>query len=182
MLPYFGGVCFRYDFAQAILDGVCAQPRVAFVAVPLAKEERDEYDLTEADLVASRQVLRSIPDMPQEPFGAFLAAVSYLSENDAGPNGKAATTYLESLSKRLEIVATSRAKYEVLSSFAPVILGASGALIFTQTVKAANHAINRLDPLLGIEIITGDTARVERETILTDLRKGKLTQLPLRAS
>ena len=174
LLPYFGGVCFRYDFAQAILDGVCAQPRVAFVAVPLAKEERDEYDLTEADLVASRQVLRSIPDMPQEPFGAFLAAVSYLSENDAGPNGKAATTYLESFSKRREIVATSRAKYEVLSSFAPVILGASGALIFTQTVKAANHAINRLDPLLGIEIITGDTARLERETILTDLRKGKL--------
>ena len=37
LLPYFGGVCFRYDFAQAILDGVCAQPRVAFVAVPLAK-------------------------------------------------------------------------------------------------------------------------------------------------
>ena len=174
LLPYFGGVCFRYDFAQAILDGVCAQPRVAFVAVPLAKEERDEYDLTEADLVASRQILRSIPDMPQEPFGAFLAAVSYLSENDAGPNGKAATTYLESFSKRREIVATSRAKYEVLSSFAPVILGASGALIFTQTVKAANHAINRLDPLLGIEIITGDTARLERETILTDLRKGKL--------
>ncbi|MEC9089297.1 MAG: DEAD/DEAH box helicase [Actinomycetota bacterium] len=174
LLPYFGGVCFRYDFAQAILDGVCAQPRVAFVAVPRAKEERDEYDLTEADLVASRQVLRSIPDMPQEPFGAFLAAVSYLSENDAGPNGKAATTYLDSFSKRREIVATSRAKYEVLSSFAPVILGASGALIFTQTVKAANHAINRLDPLLGIEIITGDTARLERETILTDLRKGKL--------
>ena len=51
-----------------------------------------------------------------------------------------------------------------------MILGASGALIFTQTVKAANH-INRLDPLLGIEIITGDTARLERETILTDLRK-----------
>ena len=85
LLPYFGGVCFRYDFAQAILDGVCAQPRVAFVAVPLAKEERDEYDLTEADLVASRQVLRSIPDMPQEPFGAFLAAVSYLSEKRRWP-------------------------------------------------------------------------------------------------
>ena len=174
LLPYFGGVCFRYDFGQAIFDGVCAQPRVAFVAVPLAKEERDEYDLTEADLIASRQVLRSIPDMPQEPFGAFLAAVSYLAENDAGPNGKAAATYLDSFSKRREIVATSRAKYEVLSSFAPVILSASGALIFTQTVKAANHAINRLDPLLGIEIITGDTARLERETILTDLREGKL--------
>ena len=174
LVPYFGGVCYKYDFGQAIADGVWAQPRVAFVAVPLAKEERDEYDLMEADLVTARQTLRAIPDMPQEPFGAFLAAVSYLSENDAGANGKAATTYLDSFSKRREIVATSRSKYEVLSNFASVILEASGALIFTQTVKAANHAINRLDPLLGIEIITGDTARLERETILNDLRDGKL--------
>jgi len=174
LVPYFGGVCYRYDFGQAIADGVCAQPRVAFVAVPLAKEERDEYDLMEADLVAARQTLRAIPDMAQEPFGAFLAAVSYLADNDAGPNGKAASTYLDSFSKRREIVATSRSKYEVLSNFASVILEASGALIFTQTVKAANHAINRLDPLLGIEIITGDTARLERETILNDLRDGKL--------
>ena len=174
LVPYFGGVCYRYDFGQAIADGVCAQPRVAFVAVPLAAEERTEYDQTEAALVASRQVLRSIPDMPQDPFGAFLAAVAYLSDNDAGPNGKAAATYLDAFSKRREIVATSRSKYEVLSNFAPVILDASGTLIFTQTIKAANHAINRLDPLLGIEIITGDTARSERETILTDLRDGKL--------
>ena len=174
LVPYFGGVCYRYDFAQAIADGVCAQPRVAFVAVPLATEERTEYDLTEASLIASRQILRSIPDMPQHPFGAFLAAVSYLSENDAGPNGKAASTYLDAFSKRREIVAASRSKYEVLSNFAPVILDASGTLIFTQTIKAANHAINRLDPLLSIEIITGDTARSERETILTDLRDGKL--------
>ncbi|MFQ3315377.1 MAG: RNA polymerase primary sigma factor [Candidatus Poriferisodalaceae bacterium] len=174
LVPYFGGVCYRYDFGQAIADGVCAQPRVAFVAVPLASEERTEYDLTEASLVAARQILRDIPDMPQDPFSAFLAAVSYLSEHDAGPNGKAAKTYLEAFSKRREIVATSRSKYEVLSKFAPIIVDASGTLIFTQTVKAANHAINRLDPLLSIEIITGDTARSERETILTDLRHGKL--------
>ncbi len=64
LVPYFGGVCYRYDFGQAISDGVCAQPRVAFVAVPLAAEERTEYDQTETALVASRQVLRSIPDMP----------------------------------------------------------------------------------------------------------------------
>ena len=37
LVPYCGGVCYRYDFGQAIADGVCAQPRVAFVAVPLAK-------------------------------------------------------------------------------------------------------------------------------------------------
>ena len=92
LLPYFGGVCYRYAFGQAIAAGVCAQPRIAFAAVPLAEEERIEYDDIETSLVQARQVLRTIPDMPQGPFSAFLAAVSYLSEHDAGPNGKAAVT------------------------------------------------------------------------------------------
>ena len=174
LLPYFGGVCYRYEFGQAIADGVCAQPRVAFAAVPLASEERIEYDDIETSLVQARQVLRAIPDMPQGPFSAFLVAVSHLAEHDAGPNGKAAVTYLEAFSRRREIVATSRTKYEVLSRFAPLIKRAAGSLLFTQTVKAANHAINRLDPLLNIEIITGETSRGERERILDDLRGGAI--------
>ena len=174
LLPYFGGVCYRYEFGRAIADGVCAQPRVAFAAVPLASEERIEYDDVETSLVQARQVLRAIPDMPQDPFSAFLVAVSHLAEHDAGPNGKAAVTYLEAFSRRREIVATSRTKYEVLSRFAPLIKRAAGSLLFTQTVKAANHAINRLDPLLNIEIITGETSRGERERILDDLRGGAI--------
>ena len=174
LLPYFGGVCYRYEFGRAIADGVCAQPRVAFAAVPLATEERIEYDDIETSLVQARQVLRAIPDMPQGPFSAFLVAVSHLAEHDAGPNGKAAVTYLEAFSRRREIVATSRTKYEVLSRFAPLIKRAAGSLLFTQTVKAANHAINRLDPLLNIEIITGETSRGERERILDDLRGGAI--------
>ena len=174
LLPYFGGVCYRYEFGRAIADGVCAQPRVAFAAVPLASEERIEYDDIETSLVQARQVLRAIPDMPQGPFSAFLVAVSHLAEHDAGPNGKAAVTYLEAFSRRREIVATSRTKYEVLSRFAPLIKRAAGSLLFTQTVKAANHAINRLDPLLNIEIITGETGRGERERILDDLRGGAI--------
>ena len=40
LLPFFGGICYRYGFEQAIADGVCARPRVAFVGVPLSDEER----------------------------------------------------------------------------------------------------------------------------------------------
>ena len=174
LLPYFGGVCYRYGFGPAIADGVCAQPRVAFVAVPLASEERVEYDAIERSLVQAWQALRAIPDMPQGSFSAFLIAVSHLAEHDAGPNGKAAVTYLEAFSRRREIVATSRTKYEVLSRFAPLIRQAAGSLLFTQTVKAANHAINRLDPLLNIDIITGETSRGERERILHELRVGTI--------
>ena len=41
-------------------------------------------------------------------------------------------------------------------------------------MRAANHAINRLDPLVSIELITGTTARRYRKDILNDLRTRKL--------
>ncbi len=174
LIPFFGGVCYRYGFGDAIRDGVCAQPRVAFVSVALSESDRQEYVAAEAKLVASRSILRSIPNMPLEPFGDFLAAVSHLAENDAGPHGTAANDYLKSFSHRREIVAASTSKYEALGAFADTIQDADGALIFTETVRAANHAVNRLDPEINIEIITGETPRKARERILDDLRVGAL--------
>ena len=46
--------------------------------------------------------------------------------------------------------------------------------MFTETVRAANHAINRLDPLVSIDLITGSTARRQRREILDDLRVRRL--------
>jgi superfamily II DNA or RNA helicase len=174
LVPYFGGVCHRYGFEQAIADGVCAAPRVAFVGVELSAGERAEYIATEQQLVGARNHLRQVRGMPVEPFGDFIAAVSHLAEHDAGADGRAAREYLDAFSKRREIVAQSSGKYELLGSLAPVIRDAHGALVFTETVRAANHAINRLDPLVSIELITGATARRQRREILDDLRIRRL--------
>ncbi len=174
LLPFFGGICHRYGFEQAIADGVCAPPRVAFVGVELSVAERAEYTATESRLVNARQHLRLVKDMPLEPFGDFLAAVAHLAERDAGADGRAARDYLDSFSKRREIVAQTSGKYELLGSLAPAIRDADGALVFTETVRAANHAINRLDPLVSIDLITGSTARRQRKEILDDLRVRKL--------
>jgi superfamily II DNA or RNA helicase len=174
LLPYFGGICYRYGFEQAINDGVCAPPRVAFVGVDLSVDERAEYGATEQRLVSARHHLRLVSGMPLEPFGDFLAAVAHLAERDAGADGRAAREYLDAFSKRREIVAQSSGKYELLGKLAPAILEAHGALVFTETVRAANHAINRLDPLVSIDLITGSTARLQRREILDDLRVRKL--------
>ncbi len=174
ILPYFGGICFRYGFVDAIADGVCAQPRVAFVAVPLTDQERSEYTRTERTLVEARTSLKKIDGMPTEPFGAFLAAVQHLAQNDGGPNGKAANDYLDAFALRRDIVADSEAKFETLTKLAPSIRAADGSLLFTETVRASNHAINRLDPVVSIEIITGETPRTDRERILTTFRAGEL--------
>jgi superfamily II DNA or RNA helicase len=174
LLPYFGGICFRYGFEQAIDDGVCAPPRVAFVGVELSVDERAEYTATEQRLVSARHHLRQVSGMPLEPFGDFLAAVAHLAERDAGADGRAAREYLDAFSKRREIVAQSSGKYELLGRLAEAIRDAHGALVFTETVRAANHAINRLDPLVSIDLITGSTARRQRREILGDLRDLRL--------
>jgi superfamily II DNA or RNA helicase len=174
LLPYFGGICYRYGFEQAIADGVCARPRVAFVGVALTVDERAEYAAVEQRLVGARQHLRSVRNMPLEPFGDFLAAVAHLAERDAGADGRAARDYLDAFSKRRQIVAQTIGKYELLGSLAPAIKDADGALVFTETVRAANHAINRLDPLVSIDLITGSTARRQRREILDDLRVRRL--------
>jgi superfamily II DNA or RNA helicase len=174
LIPYFGGVCHRYAFEQAIADGVCAAPRVAFVGVELSDGERREYTATEHQLVDARNHLRALPGVPVDPFGDFLAAVAHLAERDAGADGRAARHYLDAFSKRREIVAQSSGKYELLGSLASAIRDAQGALVFTETVRAANHAINRLDPLVAIDLITGATARRQRREILDDLRVQRL--------
>ena len=174
LLPYFGGICYRYGFEQAIADGVCARPRVAFVGVPLSAEERADYVATEQRLVSARQHLRAVPGMPLAPFGDFMAAVAHLAAGDAGADGRAAREYLEVFSLRRQIVAQSRGKYELLGRLAPAIKAADGSLLFTETVRGANHAINRLDPVVAIELITGSTARRQRKAILGDLRTRRL--------
>jgi RNA polymerase primary sigma factor len=170
LLPFFGGVSYRYGFEQAIADGVCARPRVAFVGVPLSEGERAQYIEVEQRLVGARQHLRAVPDMPLEPFGDFLAAVAHLAERDGGADGRAARDYLDAFSKRRQIVAQSTGKYDLLGSLAQGIKDAEGALVFTETVRAANHAINRLDPHVAVELITGSTPRGQRREILDDLR------------
>ena len=174
LLPYFGGICHRYGFEQAINDGVCAPPRVAFVGVELSVDERAEYTETEQRLVNARVLLRAVKGMPLEPFGDFLAGVAHLAEHDAGADGRAAREYLEAFSRRRDVVAQCRGKYELLGTLAQAIRDADGALIFTETVRAANHAINRLDPLVSIDLITGSTARRQRREILDDLRVRRL--------
>jgi RNA polymerase primary sigma factor len=147
---------------------------VAFVGVRLTEDERKEYVATEQRLVDARHHLRGVPGMPLTPFGDFIAAVAHLADGDSGADGRAAREYLDVFSARRQIVARSSAKYELLGRLAPAIRDADGALLFTETVRGANHAVNRLDPLVDIELITGSTARRERKEILGDLRGRRL--------
>ena len=148
LIPYFGGICHRYGFEQAIADGVCAAPPRGVRRRGAVGRERAEYTATEQQLVGARNHLRRIR-------GDAARAVRRLHRRGGAPRRarrRAPTVaprgeYLDAFSKRRQIVAQSSGKYELLGSLAPAIRDADGALVFTETVRAANHAINRLDPL-----------------------------------
>ncbi|MEZ5167608.1 MAG: DEAD/DEAH box helicase family protein [Acidimicrobiales bacterium] len=63
LLPYFGGICYRYDFGAAIADGVCAQPGWRSSPCP-SRQRRSEYDATERAIVTARHLLKQIPGVP----------------------------------------------------------------------------------------------------------------------
>ena len=82
LLPYFGGICYRYGFEQAIADGVCARPRVAFVGVPpvgrgagrvhrhrAAPRRRPPPPARRAGHAARRRSATSSPRSPTSPSG-----------------------------------------------------------------------------------------------------------------
>ena len=147
--------------------------RVGFTAVPLTREERTEYDATEGRIVAARRQLKQIKGIPHEPFGDF-AAVHHLAANDAGPDGRAANEYLNAFSSRREIVATSSAKYEAARQVRRGDQIRRRRPAVHRNGSRRNHAIVRLDPVINIEIITGDTGRSDRSAILEQLRDGTL--------
>ena len=86
--------------------------------------------------------------MPLDPFGDFLAAVAHLAERDAGRRRprrpRVPRRVLQAAPDRGAVAAGSTS----CSATSPTpSRDAQGALVFTETVRAANHAINRLDPL-----------------------------------
>ncbi len=124
--------------------------------------------------MGARNHLRALPGVPVEPFGDFLAAVAHLAERDAGADGRAARQYLDASRSAARSSPSRAGSTSSSAAWRPPSATRDGALVFTETVRAANHAINRLDPLVSIDLITGATARRQRREILDDLRVRRL--------
>ena len=175
LLPYFGGICHRYGFEQAIDDGVCAPPRVAFVGVELSVDERAEYTATEQRLVSARHHLRQV----QRDAARAVRRLPRRGRASRRARCRCRRPRRPRVSRRVLQAARDRGAVQrqvraARRSRADAIRDADGALVFTETVRAANHAINRLDPLVSIDLITGSTARRQRREILDDLRVRRL--------
>ena len=157
LLPYFGGICHRYGFEQAIADGVCAAPacRVRRRA-SCRSTSGPSTPRPSSSSSSARNHLRRVPRHAAR-------AVRRLPRRGGAPRrarrGRRRSRRPASTSTRSRSGARSSPSRAASTSCSAAWRRPSatrdGALVFTETVRAANHAINRLDPLVSIDLITG---------------------------
>ena len=142
--PYFGGTCYRIGYERAIRDGIVAPFIVTLRGVELTPVERAEYDDLTSILSAARAQLIASVDLAPEPAGAFFAAVARLARGDHGTATVAARRYLAALQQRRRLLADTAAKAAALDALIPTLERSERAIVFTQSIAAAEHAASRL--------------------------------------
>lgn len=164
--PYFGGVVFSVDYERALEEGIIAPFKIAFVGVPFAPDEREEYE--EHDEKASKYRRRLIKDygLPEEPFGEFMREVTMLSKS--GEEGsKWAGFYLNAFTQRRKVLASTRSKYHRLEDLLEAVRQADKTIIFAQTKEAAERAAAPfVERGISGAVLESGMQRLERKQVL----------------
>jgi RNA polymerase primary sigma factor len=172
--PYFGGTCFRMGYRRAIAEGVTARFRVALLGVRFDPGERADYDaLCEVMSVTKAQLIRRWGVEP-EPIGVFLAAVARLARS--GDDGRAASIarqYLRAMQDRRALLAETPAKTNALAGLVPALRAADRAIVFTQSIAAAERASAtlRTAALRAAAVHSGQPTELRR-TLLAQFASG----------
>lgn len=172
--PYFGDVCYRVSYKEALRDNVIAQFRVAFIGTRFSGRERAAYETQAKKASYWRQRLIRDYGLPEEPFGEFMARVNRLRHSGERPGAKWAGMYLSAFSKRRAIMAEARAKLDLLGQLAPTVRAAERSIIFAQTHKAASQAVGLLSRQgLRGAVLTSKMHRLDRQQVFADFRDGE---------
>lgn len=179
--PYFGGVVYRYSFAQAAGDGVIAPFDVVFAGVDLTEQERGAYDAADARVREHRRTLVDL-GLPRAPLDLIAAAARISGAADGRPDAhdhpevSAARAFLSALRERRAVAAAATAKLTAVSALGPG-LAASGTrgLVFTETVEQARQAARILTGAgVAAEEIHGDLPERRRRIRMAQFRNGAL--------
>lgn len=174
--PYFGGTCYSLGYREALDDEVIAPFRIAFVGVDWASwSEAAAYE--DAASKAGRYRYRLIREwgLPEEPFGAFMKGVQVLRNANEPEGSRLAGFYLGAFAKRRALMAESTAKIDRLRELGQAVNSAERTMVFAQTVRAAEAAVDALGELghRGAAIESMMTAEERRDTF-DDFERGDL--------
>lgn len=172
LAPYFGQVVYQYDYERAVPEGVVAPFRVALVATQLTKPERAQYQEFTDALRQCRMRLSQHIDAQEN----FMLAVTRLAKSYS-PTGRIAKRYLKLTRERLDLLARSQGKVDVVERLIPV-LAQRQTLVFTEQ-KAVAENIARLCASRGLAAaaLHSGHAVADRESALRRFRERSLTLL-----
>lgn len=171
--PYFGGTCYRIGYRRALRDGIVAPFTVTLFGVALADDERIWYEELTAAMSAARAQLVARGYVPAEPAAAFFGAVSRLARADQGEAGATARRYLSALQQRRGLLAETPAKSAALDALTPELRSCERAIVFTQSIAAAEHAAHRLRSRgLSAAAIHSRLDRAARRNVLNHFARG----------
>jgi RNA polymerase primary sigma factor len=178
LAAYFGSDPI-YDIAydRAISDGIVAPFKLAFMGVALSRQEQGEYEEASRRSGRARRALVDGFGLREEPFAEFMKDVARAVDGkwrvDPGEAHAHAIKFLHNFTKSRKIVAESQAKWQRLDALRPLVAGARGTLIFTQTKDAARTAASTFaDVGRGAAFIISGMKSDEREEILRAFRDG----------
>lgn len=178
--PFFTGKTgvariFDYDFSQAKKDGVISPFKIAFVGVDLSGEERSSYERYSEEMSKSQLTLVSRYNFP-EPWDQFFAeACSWAESNEYhGELTELSRLYVKCWSDRKRLLAEAKAKFDFLSSLAPMAEKFPPTVIFAEMVEATSRAVAALGTNVRTEMLTSETKTQERKQIIRDFEYGRV--------
>lgn len=171
--PYFNSVCYTLGYEEALVDGVIANFKVAFIGFDFNASEQEAYEKHNNNCTKYKKELIDIHGVTPEPFGEFMREVSYLSSGGGDKATIAARYYINSFSKRRQLLSNCTHKNAGLAKLAPAIEKADRTIIFTQTVDAAGNAVNLLNSAgFNAAMLDATMNRNERKEILVAFEDG----------
>jgi superfamily II DNA or RNA helicase len=175
--PYFGGTCFRLDYARAVGDGVTARFSVTLVGVVLSSVERAAYDDLTERMAGLRARLIRQHGVDGGSVEVFLRMVAALAEG-AGEGCGVARAYRHAMLERRRMLADTPAKDAALLRVAPAINAAERTLVFTRSIAGSQRAARMLAGS-GVEaaVIHSALSGGQREEVLRRFGNGEIRVL-----
>jgi superfamily II DNA or RNA helicase len=172
--PYFGDVCYRLGYEEALQDDVIAHFKIAFVGVQFGSDEADAYDVAAENATKYRRLLILRFGVTEAPFGEFMREVGYHAKTGVGEVQRVAGFYLSAFTKQRHLLSNARAKVTRLVGLAPAIRAAERTIIFAERRDTAAAAIADLEAVgIGGAVLSADMDLDARRKVFAAFEDGE---------
>lgn len=143
LVEYFGEICFRIDYIQALTDGIISPFSIALIGFPMNSEDLTRYEEADREVARCFAVLVASGRVDTTSFALMMRDVEAMSR---GPYEIriAAQRFQHALRERRQVLAESTTKIAGIEELAGTIRLARRTLVFTGTIDAAQDVAERL--------------------------------------